>query len=61
MPTPETDAELATRLAVETGRLLVETRRQLFEEGASTWDVKDVGDEVARTSAGGCPVVGGGP
>jgi len=48
MPTPETDAELATRLAVETGRLLVETRRQLFEEGASTWDVKDVGDEVAQ-------------
>jgi len=45
---PETDAQLATRLAVETGRLLVDARRQLFDEGASTWDVKDAGDAIAQ-------------
>ena len=48
MPTPETDAQFATRLAVEAGQLLVETRQRLFEQGASTWDVKDAGDAVAQ-------------
>ncbi len=44
----ETDAELATRLAVEAGQLLVELRAQLFARGASTWTVKDAGDEAAQ-------------
>lgn len=45
---PETDAELATRLAVETGQLLVKLREQLFADGLSTWDVKDAGDAAAQ-------------
>ena len=44
----ETDGQLATRLATEAGRLLVEARRELFSQGASTWDVKDAGDELAQ-------------
>ena len=48
MPSPETDAELATRLATEAGRLLVDVREQLFASGASTWDVKDAGDAIAQ-------------
>ena len=44
----ETDAELATRLAVQVGQLLVATREQLFARGASTWEVKDTGDELAQ-------------
>ena len=44
----ETDGQLATRLATETGRLLVGARRELFAQGASTWDVKDAGDELAQ-------------
>lgn len=48
MPPPETDAQFATRLAVETGHLLVEARDKLFAQGASTWDVKDAGDAIAQ-------------
>ncbi len=45
---PETDAELATRLAVEAGQVLVKLRARLFDAGASTWDVKDAGDAAAQ-------------
>jgi 3'(2'), 5'-bisphosphate nucleotidase len=44
----ETDGQLATRLATETGRLLLEAREKLFADGASTWDVKDAGDALAQ-------------
>jgi 3'(2'), 5'-bisphosphate nucleotidase len=44
----ESDAQLATRLATEAGRLLVRAREELFAQGASTWDVKDAGDELAQ-------------
>jgi 3'(2'), 5'-bisphosphate nucleotidase len=44
----ETDGQLATRLATEAGRLLVKAREELFARGASTWDVKDAGDELAQ-------------
>jgi 3'(2'), 5'-bisphosphate nucleotidase len=45
---PETDAELAIRLAVEAGQVLVGLREQLFAEGVSTWDIKDAGDAAAQ-------------
>jgi 3'(2'), 5'-bisphosphate nucleotidase len=48
MPLAETDAQLASRLAVQTGRLLLEVRERMFSEGASTWDVKDAGDALAQ-------------
>ena len=48
MPSPETDGQLATRLATQTGHLLIELRAKLFAEGASTWDVKDAGDAIAQ-------------
>jgi 3'(2'), 5'-bisphosphate nucleotidase len=44
----ESDAELATRLAVQAGQLLVEVREKLFAEGAAVWDVKDAGDAIAQ-------------
>ncbi|MGB3734633.1 MAG: 3'(2'),5'-bisphosphate nucleotidase CysQ [Ilumatobacter sp.] len=44
----ETDAELASRLAVQTGRILMEIREPLFASGASQWDVKDAGDAAAQ-------------
>ncbi|MCO5329477.1 MAG: 3'(2'),5'-bisphosphate nucleotidase CysQ [Ilumatobacteraceae bacterium] len=40
----ETDAELAIRLAVEAGRLLVDLRADLFGRGAPPWQVMDNGD-----------------
>ncbi|HTH06889.1 MAG TPA: 3'(2'),5'-bisphosphate nucleotidase CysQ [Ilumatobacteraceae bacterium] len=43
MPT-ETDAELATRLAEEAGRLLVELRTELVQRGAPAWQLMDTGD-----------------
>lgn len=45
---PESDAELATRLAIETGRLLVGLRERMFSEGASIWEVRDAGDAAAQ-------------
>lgn len=48
MAPQETDGQFATRLAVETGHLLVEAREKLFAQGASTWDVKDAGDAIAQ-------------
>ena len=40
----ETDAELATRLAIEAGQLLVEVRANLTERGAAAWQLMDSGD-----------------
>ncbi|MGA9278103.1 inositol monophosphatase family protein [Ilumatobacter sp.] len=48
MARAETDAEFASRLAIQTGRLLVELRAAMFAEGASYWDVKDAGDSIAQ-------------
>ena len=48
MPLAETDTQLASRLAIQTGRLLLEVRERMFSEGASTWDVKDTGDALAQ-------------
>ena len=45
---PETDAELATRLAVQAGELLVQLRAEMFAAGASIWDVRDSGDAAAQ-------------
>jgi 3'(2'), 5'-bisphosphate nucleotidase len=45
---PESDDQLATRIATETGRLLVRAREEQFSQGASTWNVKDAGDDLAR-------------
>ena len=45
---PETDAELATRLAVQAGELLVQLRGEMFAAGASIWDVRDSGDAAAQ-------------
>lgn len=44
----ESDAAFATRLAVETGELLVELRPRLFADGLSQWDVKDAADAAAQ-------------
>ncbi|MGA1038169.1 MAG: inositol monophosphatase family protein, partial [Ilumatobacteraceae bacterium] len=51
MPAPavESDQDLATRLAVEAGQLLVQTRAQLFAQGLNHWSVKDAGDDAAQT------------
>lgn len=42
--TPETDAQLATRLAVEAGRVLVEIRSDMTAAGESPWSIRDAGD-----------------
>jgi len=42
--THEDDAQLATRLAVEAGRLLVQLREELVARGAPPWQVMDTGD-----------------
>ncbi|MFM8563189.1 MAG: 3'(2'),5'-bisphosphate nucleotidase CysQ [Acidimicrobiia bacterium] len=44
MTTHESDQELATRLAVDAGRMLVELRDELVAEGIHYWDLKDEGD-----------------
>lgn len=44
----ETDAEFATRLAVQTGQILMDIREPLFQSGASQWEVKDAGDAAAQ-------------
>ena len=43
-----TDAELATRLAHETGVKLVELRERLLQEDASPWFMMDAGDALAH-------------
>ncbi|NND74003.1 MAG: 3'(2'),5'-bisphosphate nucleotidase CysQ [Ilumatobacter sp.] len=45
---PESDAQLATRLATQAGERLVELRTELFRAGASMWDVRDAGDAAAQ-------------
>jgi 3'(2'), 5'-bisphosphate nucleotidase len=44
----ETDAELATRLAVQAGEVLVQLRAEMFATGSSIWDVRDSGDAAAQ-------------
>lgn len=45
---PETDAELAVRLARDAGRLLVELREELWRDGAHSWHVMDEGDATSH-------------
>lgn len=40
----ETDTQLATRLAVEAGHLLVQLRHEMVQRGAPSWQVMDNGD-----------------
>ena len=47
-PPGETDGELAVRLAVETGRRLVELRAEMFAGGAVPWEVMDTGDALGH-------------
>ena len=47
-PGGETDAELAVRLAVETGRRLVALRAEMFDAGAGSWEVMDTGDALGH-------------
>lgn len=44
----ETDAQLASRLAVEAGLLLLELRSTMFSDGAPPWQVMDNGDLAAH-------------
>jgi 3'(2'), 5'-bisphosphate nucleotidase len=44
----ETDAQLASRLALEAGHLLVELRHEMFSRGAPSWQVMDNGDLTAH-------------
>ena len=44
----ESDIELATRLAGEAGRLLVELRHELQAQGMPIWDVMDHGDAAGH-------------
>ena len=46
--TAESDAELATRLAVEAGRILVDLRAELWGRNAPSWQVMDMGDLAAH-------------
>lgn len=46
--TPETDIDLATRLAVETGIGLVTLREEMFGRGVPSWQVMDAGDAAAQ-------------
>lgn len=46
--TPESDVELAVRLASEAGERLVALRAELFEAGAHSWDVMDAGDDLGH-------------
>ena len=48
MAPPETDVQLAVRLAVEAGRLLVDLRAQLAGSGAHAWEVMDGGDASSQ-------------
>lgn len=48
MSAVESDAQLATRLATEAGHRLLKLRAEMFDAGASSWDVKDAGDAIAQ-------------
>lgn len=43
-----TDAELATRLASETGALLVELRERMLRDDSPPWHMMEAGDEIAQ-------------
>jgi 3'(2'), 5'-bisphosphate nucleotidase len=45
---PETDAQLAARLASQAGRGLVAVRQHLEDAGAHTWQVMDGGDTASQ-------------
>ncbi|CAN5445321.1 3'(2'),5'-bisphosphate nucleotidase CysQ [soil metagenome] len=45
---PETDAELAVRLAVEAGRGLVDLRERMWAAGSHSWQVMDGGDAASQ-------------
>ncbi|HZB39474.1 MAG TPA: 3'(2'),5'-bisphosphate nucleotidase CysQ [Ilumatobacter sp.] len=45
---PETDTELAARLADQAGRLLMDLRRDLNGQGTPMWDVMDHGDAASH-------------
>ncbi|MDY7101703.1 MAG: 3'(2'),5'-bisphosphate nucleotidase CysQ [Actinomycetota bacterium] len=47
-PRTEDDHQLATRIAAETGRLLVELRNDLVRRGVSRWELEDGGDLAAH-------------
>ena len=47
-PGPESDQQVATRLATEVGVMLVELRYELVREGIHYWDLKDEGDIAAH-------------
>ncbi len=44
----ESDHELARRLAVDAGRLLVDVRKESFARGLNYWSIKDAGDAAAQ-------------
>jgi 3'(2'), 5'-bisphosphate nucleotidase len=44
----ESDVDLAVRLAVQAGRLLVDLREQLADDGAFHWQVMDAGDAASQ-------------
>ena len=48
MTTTDPDAELATRLAVEAGHVLLGVREELTAGGAPSWQVMDTGDIAAH-------------
>jgi 3'(2'), 5'-bisphosphate nucleotidase len=47
--TPETDVQLATRLATEAGHMLLALRQRMFGDEAEPWQIKDAGDAVSQT------------
>ena len=48
MPPPESDAQLAARLARDAGDILIALREEMFAGGESTWNIKDAGDAAAQ-------------
>jgi 3'(2'), 5'-bisphosphate nucleotidase len=46
--TPETDHEVARRVANETGELLLSLRAQLLERGTTSWELESAGDSEAH-------------
>ena len=45
---PESDVQIAARLATEAGHMLVALRERLFADGAEPWQIKDAGDAVSQ-------------
>ena len=48
MPSPESDAQLASRLAREAGAVLVALREQMHADGAPMQDIKKAGDAASQ-------------